>query len=222
MSSTNRSNARDKHIADYYVTPIADIELFLKELDKRVRLDWNNIKILDPCAGGNIEISDTSGIREMYHPMSYATAIHNVFGNCNVNNIDIRLDSLAEIKKDYLKTDVKSLRPKIIITNPPFNVAVPIIEKALDDVVDDGYVIMLLRLNFFGSKDRKPFFNKYMPEWCFVHHIRIGFTDKKDENGYVQFDKNGNAKRGSTDSIEYAHFVFKKGYNPEYTKLIVI
>ncbi len=79
MSSTNRSNAREEHIADYYVTPIADIELFLKEFNKRVKLDWNNIKIVDPAAGGNNEIRDENGIREVFHPMSYSTAIHNVF-----------------------------------------------------------------------------------------------------------------------------------------------
>ena len=196
--------------------------MFLKEFHKRVKLDWNNIKIIDPCAGGNEEIRDINGIKEIYHPMSYTTAIHNVFGNCNVNNIDIRENSLAETKGDYLLEDVKNFEPQLIITNPPFNLAVPIIEKALDDVVDGGYVIMLLRLNFFGSKERKTFFNKYMPEWCFVHHMRIGFTDKKDSNGYVLFDKNGSVKRGSTDSIEYAHFVFHKGYKPDYCKLVVI
>ena len=222
MSSTNRSNARNEHIADYYVTPIADIELFLREFDKRVKLDWNKIKIIDPCAGGNKEIRDDIGIKEVYHPMSYQTAIHNVFGNCNVNNIDIREDSLAETKGDYLKMNVKDFAPQVIITNPPFNQAVPIIEKALDDVADDGYVIMLLRLNFFGSKDRKPFFDKYMPEWCFVHHIRIGFCDKKNSDGYVEFDKNGQVKRGSTDSIEYMHAVWKNGFKPDYTKLVVI
>ena len=222
MSSTNRSNARSEHIADYYVTPISDVELFLKEFGKRVKLDWNNIKICDPCAGGNREIKDENGIKEIYHPMSYQTAIHNVFGNCNVNNIDIRQDSLAETKGDYLQINIKSFTPDVIITNPPFNSAVPIIEKALDDVVYDGYVIMLLRLNFFGSKEREPFFNKYMPEWCFVHRKRIGFADKKDKDGYVLFDKDGNVKCGSTDSIEYAHYVFRKGYKPEYTKLVVI
>lgn len=224
MSSTNRSNARDSHIADYYVTPIADIELFLKEFDKRVKLDWNSIKIIDPCAGGNPEIKDENGrVKEVYHPMSYTTAIHNVFGNCNVNNIDIREDSLAETKGDYLKMNVKDFAPKVIITNPPFNIAPSIIEKALDDVVDDGYVIMLLRLNFFGSKDRFPFFQKYLPKWCFVHHLRIGFVDKKDDGGYVVLDsKTGLPKRGSTDSIEYCHMVFRKGYKPEFTKLVVI
>lgn len=222
MSSTNRSNARDSHISDYYVSPIEDVELFLKEFDKRVKLEWNNIKIVDCCAGGNEEIRDDTGIKEVYHPMSYPTAIHNIFGDCNIKTIDIREDSLAETKGDYLKMNVKDFAPQVIITNPPFSIATSIIEKALDDVTDGGYVIMLLRLNFFGSKDRKPFFDKYMPEWCFVHHIRIGFCDKKNADGYVEFDKNGQVKRGSTDSIEYMHTVWKKGSKPDYTKLVVI
>lgn len=224
MSSTNRSNARDEHISDYYVTPIAYIELFLKEFNKICPLDWERSKILDPCAGGNPEIRNDGRIKEVYHPMSYSTAIHNVFGEyCNVNNIDIRQDSLAETKGDYLTINLKKFQPDIIITNPPFNLAVPIIEKAIDDVTDNGYVIMLLRLNFFGSQSREEFFKKYKPEYAFVHHIRIGFTDKKDNEGYAIFDKNGNPKRGSTDSIEYMHAVWhKSNLQPSYTKLILI
>jgi hypothetical protein len=221
MSSTNRSNARDEHISDYYVTPIKDVELFLKEFDKTVKLNWSSIKILDPCAGGNEEIRDDGGIKEVYHPMSYPVAIKNIFGDCHIDTFDIRKDSLAVNKCNYLRTKL-TYKPNIIITNPPFNQAIPIIEKALNDVADDGYVIMLLRLNFFGSKDRKPFFEKYMPEYCFMHHIRIGFVDKKDENGYVLFDKDGKPKRGSTDSIEYAHYVWHKGHYPEFAKIKVI
>lgn len=109
------------------------------------------------------------------------------------------------------------------LTHPPFAIATDIIEKALQDVDDDGYVIMLLRLNFFGSQSREWFFEKYMPEWAFVHHIRIGFTDKKDKDGYTIFDKDGVPKRGSTDSIEYMHAVWhKSNLKPEYTKLVLI
>lgn len=222
MSSTNRSNARKEHVSDYYVTPIPDIELFLREFNKRIVLGWDKCKILDICAGGNDEIKDANGIRELYHPMSYPTAIHNVFGNCNVNTIDIREDSLAATKGDYLTMNVKDYEPEIIITNPPFAIATDIIEKAINDVVDGGYVIMLLRLNFFGSEERKPFFEKYMPEWCFVHRKRMSFVDKKDNIGCVEFNKEGKPKKGSTDSIEYAHFVFRKGVKPDYTKLVVI
>lgn len=222
MSSTNRSNARDGHVSDYYVTPVADIELFLREFNKRIKVNWNTIKILDCCAGGNNEIRDDNGIKELYHPMSYPTAIHNMCGSMrDLHTIDIRQDSLAEFKKDYLTTKL-DYRPYMIITNPPFNIATNIIDKAMNDVCDGGYVIMLLRLNFFGSAERKEFFEKYMPEWCFVHRKRISFVDKKDKDGYVEFDKTGSPKRGSTDSIEYAHFVFRKTDKPEYTKLVVI
>lgn len=221
MSSTNRSNARKNHVSDYYVTPMEDIELFLREFNKRVPLKWDRLKILDCCAGGNDEIRDDNGIREMYHPMSYPTAIKNVFGNCSISTYDIRENSLSDIKGNYLTMKLDN-KPDMIITNPPFNIAPKIIEKAMVDVTERGYVIMLLRLNFFGSQERKEFFDKFMPEWCFVHRKRIGFVDKKDNDGYVLFDKNGSPKRGSTDSIEYMHAVFREGVKPEYTKLVII
>lgn len=61
MSSTNRSNARDFHIADYYVTPKDAIRKFMldfidDELFPVYGTNWmENIKILDPCAWGNPE-----------------------------------------------------------------------------------------------------------------------------------------------------------------------
>ena len=56
-----------------------------------------------------------------------------------------------------------------------------------------------------------------------AHHIRIGFTDKKDKDGYTIFDKDGVPKRGSTDSIEYMHAVWhKSNLKPDYTKLVLI
>lgn len=224
MSSTNRSDARKEHIADYYCTPISDIELFLNEFKKidGVQDTFQNGIIVDCCAGGNSEIKDENGVKEVYHPMSYPVALNNVFGDkLDIRTYDIRKDSFADNKVNYLDIKLK-YRPNVIITNPPFRTASEIIKKSLDDVVDGGYVIMLLRLNYFGSKDRKPFFDEFMPEYAFVHHQRIGFTEKKNDNGYVLFNKDGKPKNGSTDSIEYMHAVWRKGYKPEYTKLFVI
>ena len=50
----------------------------------------------------------------------------------------------------------------------------------------------------------------------------MSFVDKKDNVGCVEFNKDDKPKKGSTDSIEYAHFVFRKGIKPDYTKLVVI
>lgn len=224
MSSTNRSDARKEHIADYYVTPLEDIELFLnkfKEIDGVEQLFKTGI-IIDPCSGGNKEIKDDKGIIEIAHSMSYPEAIKNVFGySLDIRTYDIRHDSLADNKLDYLHTKL-DYKPDIVISNPPFKYGIDFIKKGLEDVSERGYVIMLLRLNFFGSKDRKPFFDEYMPKYCFVHHQRIGFTEKKDENGYILFNKDGQPKRGSTDSIEYCHMIWQKGYKEDNTKLYVI
>jgi len=194
LSSTNRSNTSKQNRSinkDYYVTPVTDINEFLKELLLR-EPDILKGRILDPCSGGDIN-----------HLMSYPEAIKQN-GGTFIHTIDIREDSLTETKTDYLTYDCKN-KYDLIITNPPFNIAKDIIYKSLKDVKDNGFVIMLLRLNYFGSKDRKDLWDFQMPKYVFVHHKRISFLDK-----------------GGTDSIEYAHYVWQKGYKPECSLLKVI
>ena len=195
MSSTNRSNARDRHKADYYITPVDKVVEFLNEFNKHEDIfTVDNVRILDPCAGG-----DES------NAMSYPEALKLIgVDEKKITTIDIREDSLAEIKDNYLETDVAE-KYDVAISNPPFNLAREIIEKAMKDVKDGGFVIMLLRLNYFGSKARKDMWETQLPKYCFVHHRRMSFTDD-----------------GRTDSIEYCHMVWQKGHYPEFTKLQVI
>lgn len=196
MSSTNRSNARDTHVSDYYITPQDCIRDFLVAWlsdTNRLPHEFEKLDILDPCAGG-----------DEHYPMSYPTVFYQELGN-KPDTLDIREDSRADIKTDYLKYDAPKNKYDIIITNPPFNIAREIIEKALRDVKHNGYVIMLLRLNFFGSKARRDLWNNQMPQYAYVHHRRMSFTDD-----------------GRTDSIEYMHAVWKKGEYLKHTKLRII
>ena len=196
MSSTNRSNARDSHISDYYVTPINCIRDFFNAWieDMRDVEEFLSIKhnlFLDPCSGGDEN-----------HPMSYPKFIEKELGG-KVDTLDIRETSLAEKKEDFLK--FKGGEYDIVITNPPFNIAREIIEKSFEVVREGGYVIMLLRLNFFGSKQRKAFWDMYMPLYAYIHHRRMSFTDDR-----------------RTDSIEYMHAVWQKGNYPKHTKIRII
>ena len=195
MSSTNRSKANSRHIADYYVTPVSDIQTFLSAFLKD-EPDALSGLILDPCAGG-----------DMSHPMSYPLAIRSILPDADIRTVDIREDSLAETHSDYLALEL-DYKPNIIITNPPFGQALEIIQKSLDDVADGGFVIMLLRLNFFGSKTRFPFWQEpgHMPKYAYVHHSRMSFIPGSN----------------STDSIEYAHMVWQKGVETKFTQLRVI
>jgi hypothetical protein len=194
MSSTNRSNARNTHVSDYYVTPVKSIRDFMHRFEQ----DYGPLgsRILDPCAGGD-EIN----------PMSYPVALF-AHRYTDVTTLDIREDSLAMHKgKDFLKVNVLDFmeQPDCIITNPPFNIALEVIQKSLREVATGGYVVMLLRLNFFGSKSRKPFWEKNLPMCCYVHSERMKFLNT-----------------GGTDSIEYMHCVWKKGYGFAHTALRII
>lgn len=196
MSSTNRSDARKEHKSDYYVTPQYAIRDFIVEflLHENIRKD---IEILDPCAGGDEN-----------HKMSYPSVL-NEFGFNDITTIDIREDSLAGFKGNYLMDEIKNLQNKfdLIITNPPFNNSIEIIKKAIRDVKNGGYVVMLQRLNFMGGvTEKKKFWEEVgLPKYIFVHRKRMSFTDD-----------------GQTDSIEYAHYVWQKGYNSDFAKTKII
>jgi len=203
MSSTNRGY--DRHSTDYYVTPQSAVKTFLSHWLEDLQGEFHDdvlsvgsrpdkAKWLDPCAGGDSK-----------HEMSYPVIIKKEFNPEVLDTVDFRKDSLAETKENYLWWDKGENEYDVVITNPPFYLAREIIEKALKDVKKDGYVAMLLRLNFFGSNERFPFWERQLPIWAYVHHRRFSFTDD-----------------GKTDSIEYMHAVWQKDNCPAFTMLKVI
>lgn len=203
MSSTKRGGQRD--ISDYYVTPLWAIRQFLSAWPGD-GIDPLTARVLDPCAGGDAD-----------NPMSYPTVLREFgFGQATdaapgtIETIDIRDDSLADIRQDYLTLPAETGEPfpgyDLIITNPPFALAAEIIAKAHEQVrrpdpnaAHDkdtspygGYIVMLLRLNFLGGLNRSDFWREYPPNEIWVHPRRMSFSSD-----------------GKTDSIEYAHFVWR-------------
>ena len=194
MSSTNRTKDEKAADPDYYATDLQAIRDFINAARSddgtiSTGLVDTNVKVLDPCAGGS-----EGAICSI--PMSYPQVLSEFgFASSDIDTIDIRQDSLATIKGDYLKMDCRG-KYDLIISNPPFQLAVQFVEHSLDIVKPNGHVIFLQRLNFLGSQARKPFFQKNMPEAVFVHSKRIRFTQPSGKSG--------------TDSIEYAHYVWVK------------
>lgn len=187
MSSTNRGTVRN--VDDYYVTPHWLIEDFLAAFAENNILGCSpdeSPRVLDPSAGGCDK-----------YEMSYPTVLEKE--GFLVESWDIRNDSRAEIRgRDFLTTPTALLPTfDMIITNPPFKLAQEFTEKALDMVDDHGLVIMLQRLNWLGSQKRKPMWQRLPLAAVYVHSKRPGFNPEKPSQ---------------TDSTEYAHFVFCKGY----------
>lgn len=188
MSSTNRGTQRNAD--DYYVTPHWLIEDFLAafaENNSLVCSPDENPRVLDPSAGGCDK-----------YPMSYPTVLEQE--GFIVESWDIREDSRANLTGvNFLNvSSYESRKYDMIITNPPFNLAQEFTEHALDMVCECGLVIMLQRLNWLGSQKRKPMWQKLPLAAVYVHSKRPGFDPEKPSK---------------TDSTEYAHFVFCKGYH---------
>lgn len=135
-----------------------------------------------------------------YTDMPYVKVLQEEYG-INPDTMDVREDSLADVKTDFLKVspDIHKERYDLVITNPPFAIAEEVIRHSFKFVKTGGYVIMLLRLNFLEGLKRKDLFDNYMPKYIFVHRRRIDFT------------RNLKAGKHGTDSVAYAHFVWQKG-----------
>lgn len=92
--------------------------------------------------------------------------------------------------RDYLTAQYPE-RFDLIITNPPFSLAMEFLTKSLDEA---NTVIYLLRVNMLGAKCRKDFWNRHPPSHLFPLAKRPSFTG-----------------RSRTDATEYAWFAWDRG-----------
>ena len=207
MSSTNRGGVREAN--DYYVTPIEQIKLFLNAWAAD---DWHEgfpfVSAMDPCAGGTI------GREGMSYPLAMESLPHLFRYLGIVHTIDIREDSCAASRGDYLTQSEHPGQYDIIITNPPFSIAQQVANKAFRDVKAGGFIVMLLRLNYLGSQERLSFWNRNPPYRIYVHSTRMKFNSHRTD--IPKRDRN------KTDSIEYAHFIWWTRHNRGPALLSVI
>lgn len=195
MSATNR-NGRKRAEADFYETPHDIISSFIDAWEDAP--NFAGLRILDPCSGGRQAMSG-----QILKMPPYAHVLRR-YGATNVSTIDIRQESAAQVKQDYLQMP-KTPEFDLVISNPPFSLAREFVEHSLENTVKGGYVVFLLRLNILGSQRRHEWWQDRIPFAIYVHSKRPRFFG------------------GGSDATEYAHFVWKKGYiNPLYTVLRVI
>jgi len=175
MSATGRSDVR--RVDDAYMTPAWC-----------VRAIWPKLQsygsCLDPCAGEGGILKTLQG--RWKYPTYYGIEIDAMRAHtCDiVNKVPCTIaDALM-----YSWTDACiGLPAELIITNPPYTLAMEFLQKAL--VSGSKQVCFLLRLNFLGSQGRAAFWKTH-PCDVYVLPKRPSFTGK------------------GTDATEYAWFHF--------------
>jgi len=168
VSATNRGASRRKD--DFYATPSWCVHRLIE------RLDLPGGQWLEPCAGNGAIVDAVHAKRD---DVSFVTN-------------DLRKRPYVEFNLDYLKHADKFRGFSVLMTNPPFSLAMEFIKAALANAPSESVVAMLLRLNFLASDGRRKFFadSGLMPD-VYVLPNRPSFTED-----------------GKTDAAEYAWFVW--------------
>lgn len=190
MSSTCRGAQR--HLDDFYATPAWAVDAIIPKLG-----DLSARRILEPSAG------DGSIVRRLLAAGAMPE---------RVTAVEIDDERAAETRKICPATygfDFLTFKPPIsvgsstdlIVMNPPFCLAQEFIERALTHwLAPNGTCAVLLRLSFACSKKRAPFRAAH-PFDVYPLASRPSFTG------------------GSTDSADYAWFLFGKGHGGRFAVL---
>ena len=178
MSSTKRNRPENpRSPTDFYPTPAWAVQRFL-EVSNLPGGCW-----LDPCAGKGDLVKASNEIR---------TDITWKVNEPQENNLmELRKLGLHTTATDYLIFKPSEFKDvNVIITNPPFKIAMDCIKKSFE--FNASHVVFLLRLNFLASRGRAVFMSENTPD-VYVLSSRPSF-----------------ANNGKTDSIDYAWFVWDK------------
>lgn len=173
LGSTAHSTSGDRALNDYYATPPIATQTLLNYMDFSSR-------ILEPCCGeGHMsEVLKDKG----YKVFSY----------------DLIDRGYGKSGEDFLKR-TKSFKGDII-TNPPYNLALPMVIKSLHLIQPGFKVAMLLKLGFLQGKARTKLFKEHPPKLVLVFTTRFRCA------------KNGDFTMVRGGAVDYAWFIWEKGY----------
>ena len=174
---------------DFYETPLAVTKAFLEVSGWRPK---TNV-IWEPAAG-NGAIVDV-----IYDMLPGVTVV--------TSDIKTRQRGLT-LECDFLQHQwgegLRFLENKDILTNPPFSLAQEFVEKALELVTGD--VVMLLRLAFLETAQRRKLFDRKHLREVWVSSKRIHFTSPYLTQRELETGKKSNS------GMAMAWFIFNRNY----------
>lgn len=192
MSSTGRSKKdgtkTERRKDDFYATPLEATYSLLDQPE--IQELFSNVNVLyEPCAG-DLAILDAVRRKHLLPKVLICNDIRPLYYHYKAYSVAWDLTILANEGVDYVSSDWHYAPYRddvLIITNPPFTLAMPMLKKSLTEA---AHVIYLMRLDILGSLGRFEFWQERHPD-IYIMSKRHSFTGD-----------------GSTDSCYYAWFYF--------------
>jgi hypothetical protein len=190
MSSTNRGGQRTE--ADYYPTPAWCVHRLLEEVDLPGG-QW-----LEPAAGTGMLIEAVNAVRRdiQWRAVELRDACESPLSRVVGPSGQVSIMDFLQVAPPDSEQECT-----VIITNPPYSRAMPMIEHSLE--FGARFIVMLLRLNFLASESRATFMRQHSPD-VYVLPNRPSFSGH------------------GTDSIDYAWFVWHGRQQRDQGKLLVL
>lgn len=120
----------------------------------------------------------------------------------NVDSTDLKDRGYGSAGNDFLQLSCDS-HVSIILTNPPYSLATEFIEHALEILPEGGLYIALMNITYLaGQKRYQRVYSKCSLREIYVFSKRIESwknNDRENESG--------------KSMVDYAWYVFRKGYN---------
>lgn len=184
MSATQRNKpGHERMTNDLYSTPSWCIRRLVEKFPELADLSMNRNSVwLEPAAGKGNLVQELN----LALPQRPTWDLYDIDGQHEA--------ALRNLGDTYICNfcHTKITRPcqyEVVITNPPYSIAMEFIEKAME--FKPKYTVMLLRTNFLASEDRSDFMSTYTPD-LYVLPNRPCFV------------------RGKSDNSEYAWFVWDR------------
>ena len=194
LAGGNPENGRVDN--DFYATDPAAVEQLFKALRMYDNdfTDFSPFSFMEPCVGnGNI---------------ANATLNYFNFSLHRPESVNTFVDIVDRGYTETIVQDFMTFKPErkyqLIVTNPPYSIALDFVKKCLEHLEHRGYLAMFLKIQFWEGEKRKQFLLDNPPAFCFPFSKRMPTW-----NNGQQWDENG--KRWAT-TMCHAWFVWKKDY----------
>lgn len=90
------------------------------------------------------------------------------------------------IVHDFLSADLSGKKYDLIVSNPPYSMALEFVQKCRSLLSDTGILAMFLKVQYWEGEKRKDDLTKYPPAYCFPFSKRMPTWNNgqpTDENG---------------------------------------
>lgn len=194
LAGGNPENGRVDN--DFYATDPAAVEQLFKALCMYDNdfTHFSPVSFMEPCVGnGNI---------------AEATLRYFNYSLHRPETVNTFVDIVDRGYPETIVQDFMTFKPEqkyqLIVTNPPYSIALDFVKKCLEHLDHRGYLAMFLKIQFWEGEKRKQFLLDNPPAFCFPFSKRMPTW-----NNGQQWDENG--KRWAT-TMCHAWFVWKKDY----------